>query len=60
MYEFLCGQPPFEGDNEDELYNHILEDPVKYPKSLSSTAVSLLEQLLVKNPSERYMHYSTV
>ena len=55
MYEMMCGQPPFEGDNDDELFEAILHDVVLYPTWLSSEAKSLLRRLLTKNPSRRYM-----
>lgn len=38
----LVGQPPFESDNEDDLFKAILEDDVLYPKWLSTQAISIL------------------
>ena len=52
-YEMLVGRPPFEGDNEDQLFNNVMEKPVRYPRGLSPQATSLLQQLLKKNPSKR-------
>lgn len=43
MYEMLAGQPPFEADNEDELFESILHDDVLYPVWLSNHAVSILK-----------------
>ena len=38
MYEMMAGQPPFVGDNEDELCESILRDEVLYPVWLSREA----------------------
>jgi novel protein kinase C epsilon type len=35
MYEMMAGQPPFEADNEDDLFESILHDDVLYPVWLS-------------------------
>lgn len=43
MYEMLAGQPPFEADNEDDLFESILHDDVLYPVWLSKEAVSILK-----------------
>jgi len=53
MYEMLAGQPPFEADNEDDLFESILSDDVLYPVWLSRDAVNVLEQFMTKNPSRR-------
>lgn len=39
----LAGQPPFEADNEDDLFEAILRDDVLYPVWLSREAVSILK-----------------
>ena len=46
MYEMMAGQPPFEADNEDDLFEAILRDDVLYPVWLSREAVSILKGLL--------------
>ena len=43
MYEMMAGQPPFEADNEDELFEAILRDEVLYPVWLSREANSILK-----------------
>lgn len=43
MYEMMAGQPPFEADNEDDLFEAILKDDVLYPVWLSKEAVSILK-----------------
>lgn len=45
IYEMLVGQPPFESDNEDDLFKAILEDDVLYPKWLSPQAISILNEV---------------
>jgi len=42
-YEMMAGQPPFEADNEDDLFESILHDDVLYPVWLSKEAVSVLK-----------------
>ena len=54
MYEMLVGRPPFDGDDDDQLFNNILDKPVHYPRSLSSQAKGLLQQLMEKWPSKRW------
>jgi hypothetical protein len=43
MYEMMAGQPPFEADNEDDLFESILHDEVLYPVWLTKEAVSILK-----------------
>ena len=53
MYECMVGRPPFDGDDDDQLFNNIMEKPVRYPRGLTSQAISLLQGLLTKHPSRR-------
>ena len=43
MYEMTAGQPPFEADNEDDLFESILHDEVLYPVWLTKDAISILK-----------------
>ncbi|XP_046343842.1 calcium-independent protein kinase C-like isoform X1 [Haliotis rufescens] len=53
MYEMMAGQPPFEADNEDDLFESILHDDVLYPVWLSKEAVAILKGFMTKNPAKR-------
>ncbi|CAH0728700.1 unnamed protein product, partial [Brenthis ino] len=53
LYEMLAGQPPFEADNEDDLFESILHDDVLYPVWLSKDAVSILKGFMTKAPARR-------
>ncbi len=43
----MAGQPPFEADNEDDLFESILHDEVLYPVWLSKEAISILKAVFI-------------
>ncbi|TPX34896.1 hypothetical protein SmJEL517_g02562 [Synchytrium microbalum] len=53
IYEMLLGQSPFRGEDEDEIFEAILEDDILYPVTMQRDAVTLLQKLLCKDPSKR-------
>ncbi|KAG8449369.1 hypothetical protein GDO86_016136 [Hymenochirus boettgeri] len=53
LYEMLCGHAPFEAENEDDLFEAILNDDVVYPSWLSQDAVAILQAFMKKKPSKR-------
>ncbi|GAA6232927.1 serine/threonine-protein kinase N2-like isoform X1 [Lates japonicus] len=53
IYEMLVGESPFPGDDEEEVFDSIVNDDVRYPSFLSPESVSLIQKLLQKNPEMR-------
>uniref|UniRef100_H0VF32 protein kinase C n=1 Tax=Cavia porcellus TaxID=10141 RepID=H0VF32_CAVPO len=43
LYEMLCGHAPFEAENEDDLFEAILNDEVVYPTWLHEDATGILK-----------------
>ncbi|KAK9975023.1 hypothetical protein ABG768_023087 [Culter alburnus] len=53
IYEMLVGESPFPGDDEEEVFDSIVNDEVRYPRFLSPESVSVVQKLLQKNPEKR-------
>ena len=43
LYEMLIGQPPFDGEDEDELFLAIINDHLSFPYSISKEAQSFIK-----------------
>ncbi|KAI4877419.1 hypothetical protein NFI96_011717, partial [Prochilodus magdalenae] len=53
IYEMLVGESPFPGDDEEEVFDSIVNDEVRYPRFLSPESVSIIQKLLQKKPEKR-------
>uniref|UniRef100_A0A3Q3IKM8 Protein kinase C n=1 Tax=Monopterus albus TaxID=43700 RepID=A0A3Q3IKM8_MONAL len=53
VYEMLIGQSPFQGDDEDELFESIKSDTPHYPRWITKEAKNLLEKLFERDPTRR-------
>ena len=58
MYMMLSGQPPFKGDNDEEIYQSIKEGKYNFNDEkwdeISSDAKDLIKNLLIKDINKRY------
>lgn len=54
MYEMMCGRLPFYNQDHEKLFELILMEDIKFPRTLSADAKSLLSGLLIKDPNKRY------
>ncbi|CAD6189238.1 unnamed protein product [Caenorhabditis auriculariae] len=53
VFEMLVGEPPFNGDDEEEIFDSIISEEVRYPRYLSVESISIMRRLLRKNPEKR-------
>eukprot|EP00051_Salpingoeca_urceolata_P006007 m.79907 g.79907 ORF g.79907 m.79907 type:complete len:660 (+) comp14643_c1_seq1:246-2225(+) len=53
LYEMLVGAPPFDGDDEDELFDNILAAPISYPRTLSREASQVLRGFMTRDHQSR-------
>ena len=53
MYEMMCGRLPFYNRDHDVLFELILMEEVKFPRTLSQESKDLLSGLLAKDPHKR-------
>ncbi|KAF4127012.1 Protein tyrosine kinase [Geosmithia morbida] len=53
LYALLCGELPFDDDDDNITRTKILSEEPKYPEHLPADAVSLLKSLLSKRPFPR-------
>lgn len=49
----ICGRLPFYNRDHDVLFTLILVEEVRFPKSITAEARTLLQGLLHKNPTQR-------
>ncbi|KAF7251505.1 RAC-alpha serine/threonine-protein kinase, partial [Varanus komodoensis] len=53
MYEMMCGRLPFYNQDHEKLFELILMEEIRFPRTLSPEAKSLLSGLLKKDPKQR-------
>ncbi|OHS97467.1 AGC family protein kinase [Tritrichomonas foetus] len=53
LYELFHGSPPFFTESIYKLIQMIINNPIKYPDTMSEEFVSFLQMMLEKNPSRR-------
>jgi len=53
MYEMMCGRLPFYNRDHEILFELILMEDIRFPKTLSEYAKNLLGGLLMKDPKKR-------
>ena len=58
MYMMLSGQPPFKGENDEEIYQAIKNGKYNFDDekwdTISNDAKDLIKNLLIKDPDKRY------
>ncbi|XP_061094504.1 serine/threonine-protein kinase N2-like isoform X2 [Conger conger] len=47
IFEMLVGESPFPGDDEEEVFDSIVNDEVRYPRFLSTEAISIMRRKTV-------------
>ncbi|XP_072929314.1 RAC serine/threonine-protein kinase [Epargyreus clarus] len=53
LYEMACGRLPFYNRDHEVLFSLILEEEVRFPRTLSAACRALLAALLCKEPARR-------
>lgn len=53
IFEMLVGESPFPGDDEEEVFESIVNDPIRFPRFLSIESIAIMRRLLRKNPEKR-------
>ncbi|XP_073769793.1 v-akt murine thymoma viral oncogene homolog 2, like isoform X2 [Danio rerio] len=53
MYEMMCGRLPFYSQDHERLFEQIVMEEIRFPRSLSTHARALLTGLLRKEPKQR-------
>jgi len=57
IFLFVCGYPPFNGDNQERIFSHIRKGRYKFPPAshtrLSDSVKDLISKLLLRDPRQR-------
>lgn len=57
MYEMMCGRLPFYNRDPEVLFELILMEEIRFPRTISDNAKLLLKGLLIKNPKQRFLSF---
>ena len=49
IFEMLVGESPFPGDDEEEVFDSIVNDEVRYPRFLSLEAIAIMRRVCTYN-----------
>lgn len=52
-YEFICGYPPFEADDQKKTYERIRKIDLKFPEFLSVEVKDMIASILNYDPKKR-------
>ena len=59
IFEMLVGESPFPGDDEEEVFDSIVNDEVRYPRFLSLEAIAIMRR--VSSPfTFKYCHFFSI
>ncbi|KAL0979555.1 hypothetical protein UPYG_G00186500 [Umbra pygmaea] len=53
IFEMLVGESPFPGEDEEEVFDSIVNNDVQYPDGLTPDSISIIQKLLKRNPEKR-------
>ena len=53
LYAMTCGYLPFEDENNDKLFDKIMDCKLEYPKYLKEKTLNLMKKIIVPDPNKR-------
>lgn len=53
LYQMILTKTPFKGEDEEEVFNAILNDEPLYPITMAKESVDIIQKLLNRNPTQR-------
>lgn len=53
IYEMLVGRPPFDGEDDDQLFKNIVNKPVHYPRGMTEQCKKIISGFLAKAANKR-------
>lgn len=56
IYEMLVGESPFPGDDEEEVFDSIVNDEVKYPKFLSVESITIMKRVKINTIRTKHIY----